>query len=112
LQGGQYKLLFGRVIGSLCDLLWEDHIKSEAMNFLNNTESIIKYGDCPIEPQTIKFINYLPQSIGEHLPNFLPGNERWKLKVYYNLNDTRVYEFDSYVLIRDEKSIFDSVASG
>lgn len=48
LAGGQYKKLFGRTLGPICEVLYEKHLESTAKNFLSKTNVSFPYGTCPI----------------------------------------------------------------
>jgi hypothetical protein len=112
LQGGQYKLMFNRELGGFCEIIWQDSLKEEAENFLKQSNLTFKHGDCPIQPTVFTLNNYSPDNLGDYLPAYVPGNERWKLTVFTEENGKRTTELDFYTILSDEKSIMSSIASG
>jgi hypothetical protein len=112
LQGGQYKLMFYRLLGKFCELIWEPHLKDASLKVLSYTNISVNYGDCPIKPGNYAFLDYAPDDIGEYLPPYIPGNERWKLKIYFEENGQRTGGFDVYAILRNTQSMFGSISSG
>jgi hypothetical protein len=73
-QGNQYKRIFTKELGPLCDAIYGEALAYEikrAMQFSNVT---FEFGTCPIEPTAILLNNYTPEGNTDYLPPYLPGN--------------------------------------
>lgn len=73
LSGGQYKKLFGRNIGKICDMGRDPSLKDQIMKFKAETNVSWEYGTCPIYKQTICVNNWTPDDLGDYLPPYIPG---------------------------------------
>lgn len=73
LSGGQYKKLFGRTIGNVCDVLNDPAMKKEVKNFLPYTNITWTYGTCPFPAGTVDVLDWTPDSIGDYIPPYIPG---------------------------------------
>lgn len=51
LAGGQYKKLFGRPMGTGCQVIYENHLENATRKWFSQTNLTITYGTCPILPQ-------------------------------------------------------------
>jgi hypothetical protein len=112
LQGGQYKLMFNRLVGKFCDSVYEPHLKEDTEKFFQRSNISITFGECPISPRAFTFNDFAPEGIGEFLPQYVPGNERWKLRIFLEENGKRTGSFDIYALLRNQQSMFSSTSSG
>jgi hypothetical protein len=73
LSGGQYKKIFGRTVGFFCDTAYNPEYENVVRKLIASTNATIKYGDCPILPQTIQINDATTDNIGDILPEYIPG---------------------------------------
>ncbi|KAG5680644.1 hypothetical protein PVAND_010138 [Polypedilum vanderplanki] len=91
MNGGQYKLMFGRLLGSACDQLYEDSMRITLEEFFVTTNlTQWSWGMCPIEGTTGVVKNYAPTTIGDHIPAYVPGSEKWKVELYFAENESNI----------------------
>lgn len=62
LSGGQYKKLFGRDIGGLCEVTWSKSSEKDAQYFLAHSKTTpnITFGMCPIPAAIVDVIDWSP----------------------------------------------------
>lgn len=107
LSGGQYKKLFGRTVGPTCDVLYEESLKKTVSYFFSKTNMTITHGVCPIEAQVIEINNWTPDDLGDYLPPYVPGNERWRLDVYLSKNGEVLGGNTYYAILRDAQKLIE-----
>lgn len=49
-----------------------------------------------------------PDDLGNYLPPYLPGNERWKVTLWVSKNDKTIGGITYYAILRDNQKLFDS----
>lgn len=107
MAGGQYKLMFERLLGPHCDALYEDHVRPFAEELFSATNYTDWYlGLCPIPAGYVQFKNYIPSTLGNYLPPYVPGGEKWKATFYYlNQTDSLLGGFSVYATLRSNYSL-------
>lgn len=98
LSGGQYKKIFET----------EKTREIEIKRFMTYTNATFTYGDKELAPQWVEIKDYDAANVGQFLPNYIPGNERWKVNIWLSENDEIVSGITYYVIIRDDAKLFDS----
>jgi hypothetical protein len=84
MAGGQYKLFAERVLGPPCEMMYEDHMRPTIEEFIAATNlSFWSWGLCPFPSNYMFLNNYAPSQIGNYLPPYLPGGEKWKASFFY-----------------------------
>ena len=105
---GQYKKIAGKTLGPFCDVLYEKHLESEIKSYFSHSNFSIKYGDCPINPQILNVNDYAPEGLGEYLPDYVPGSERWKVTLWFTKDEKFLGGFSVDSILRDNQKLFDS----
>jgi hypothetical protein len=108
MAGGQYKKIFGRTIGGFCQAAYEPHIEKDMRSYMESSNISIKYGTCPFPPGRINIMDWTPEGVGDYLPPYLPGNERWKVILWISKDDKRLGGIIFYVIIRNNEKLFES----
>jgi surfactin synthase thioesterase subunit len=86
LQGGQYKLIVEKDLGSVCDFLYSEGHRHIYEDFMSHTEPSVPFKTCPY-PQTQHNVkNYLLKGVNEMIPPYVPGSEKWKVEAEIRLN--------------------------
>lgn len=60
----------------------------------------------PIEHVYIR--DFTPDHLGEYLPPYVPGGERWRIDGWFSLNETVIGGIHFYGILRDNQKLFDS----
>lgn len=105
---GQYKKIFGRPLGGLCDRLYDEAFSEVTKNFWGHINSSVPFGTCPLPADYLFLKDWSPSDLGEYLPPYIPGEERWKVNVWYTKNEKVIGGFTTYAIIRDDQKLFDS----
>lgn len=82
LSGGQYKKIFGRVLGNFCEVLWASATESTVKKFFassNFTPPSIHFGMCPLPSLVVQVNDWAP---GELLEEFL---RNFDVKFYFQI---------------------------
>lgn len=108
MAGGQYKKIFGRTIGGWCSSVYEPHIEKDFRSYMEHTNLTIKYGDCPFPAEYINIKDWTPEGVGDYLPPYLPGNERWKIILWFTKKGVSLGGVTFFVIIRDDEKLFES----
>lgn len=76
---------------------------------MDHTNVSVSYGDCPIPPQNINVLDYKINNLGDYLPPYIPGNERWMLELILS---NRIGDIIGggrfYAILRDDEKLFNS----
>lgn len=54
----------------------------------------------------IGVISFL-ESLGEYIPPYIPGNERWKLTIWIKKDGERVSGMTYYAILRDNQKLIE-----
>lgn len=108
MAGGQYKKIFGRTIGGFCESAYEPHLEKDIRKYMAHTNLTIKYGDCPFPVGYFEIKDWTPDGVGDYLPPYLPGNERWKVILWISKDDVQLGGIAFYVIIRNDEKLFES----
>lgn len=108
LSGGQYQKLFGKTLGPLCDIVYEKSLENELRSAFQHTNLTIPYGTCPFPAQTVEVKNYVPSDLGDYLPPYIPGNERWKVTIWISKDEEIISGMTVYSILRDMQKLFES----
>ena len=95
-------------MGPLCDCTYEKSSEKSVKSALAKSNSTTPYGTCPIPPQVVNVMDYAPVDEGNFLPEYIPGNERWRVDVWLSKDDVKVTGMRIYAIIRDNQKLFDS----
>lgn len=115
LQGGQYKVMFQKEFGQPCEYAWSKIIENERNRFLKHLDVLdvkVVENMCPFPPHTAIVKDYSPNGLNEFLPEYIPGNERWKIQGIIKKNGEVVGGYILYLLLRNERSMFNNISSG
>jgi hypothetical protein len=107
MAGGQYKLMFERLLGPLCDIFYEEHMRFTVEEFYATTNlTSWTWGQCPALAGDIFINNYMPSQFGDYLPAYLPGGEKWKGEFYYVDKDKNIIGGTThYAILRSNYSL-------
>lgn len=107
-DAGQYKKIFGRTLGGFCDIIYDPSFKDVTQDFWNHINISVPYGSCPL-PSQVLYVNDHPlKDLGEYLPPYIPGGERWKVNLWFSKNEKIIGGLTEYAIIRDNQKLFDS----
>lgn len=56
----------------------------------------------------VKVNDWTPEDIGDYLPPYVPGGERWRADVWLSRNGEVISGVRYYGIIRDNQKLFDS----
>lgn len=112
LQGGQYKVMLVKNFGPFCDLIWQETVRDEINRYRQHMNLTIEDNQCPFPPLITTLQDYTPKDFGEYLPEYIPGNERWKMKVMFMKNKKIAGSYDVYIILRSKESMFTNISSG
>jgi hypothetical protein len=104
-NAGQYKLIFQRNLGPFCDAMYEEHLKQTYIELESTVNDSIPYKTCPVKPKGYRVTNYAPKNLGDYLPQYVPGGERWMLNFYYEKNQEILGGWNIYALLRNNQSL-------
>ena len=82
-SGNQYKMIVAKDLGPACSAMWDPFTEHDVRLALKLSNFSYPYGTCPMQPGTYSIRNYTPDGKTDYLPPYIPGNERWKIRVYY-----------------------------
>jgi len=107
LQGGQYKQIITKNLGKFCDALYEKYPGIEDyFNFFHQHAKVkVPWKTCPYSKGVNDVTNLLVDDIGNMLPPYIPGGEKWKIEVRYFENDVVVGGYNIYATLRSEQSL-------
>lgn len=105
---GQYKKIFGRSLSPVCNFLYEELFSNVTKDFWDHTNFSVPFGTCPIPSQTIFVRDWTPNDLGDYLPTYIPGGDRWKLADWLSRNGTNIAGIAVYSILRDNQKLFDS----
>jgi hypothetical protein len=52
--------------------------------------------------------DFAPNGVGDYLPVYVPGNERWRISVWYSKENVVLGGLTVYAIVRDEQKLFES----
>jgi hypothetical protein len=107
MAGGDYRMMFQRLLGPFCDMFYEDHMRPTIEEFFAATNlSYWTWGMCPL-PSAVGFVkDYVPSQIGNYLPPYLPGGEKWKCTLYLeDASNTTIGGITIYASLRSNYSL-------
>lgn len=105
-------MMLQKNLGKFCDLMWTGHLRDEINRLRQGTNMTLADDECPLKAQTIAVNNYTPKDFGDFLPEYIPGNERWKIKAIFSEDGKPLAGFDLYAILRTKESMFTNISSG
>lgn len=95
-------------LGPACDVIYGKSLEEEFRRAFAHTNISVPFGTCPIPAQWIGVKDYLLKDLGDYLPPYVPGNERWKITVRFLKEENVESIICFYLILRDEQKLFDS----
>jgi len=107
LQGGQYKSLFTKNLGKFCEALYQkDFAQTNFADFHAHCKLKVPFETCPYPKGKNEVTNFMVADIGNVLPPYVPGGEKWKIEVrFYKTNDELLGGYNVYAILRSEQSL-------
>jgi hypothetical protein len=104
-QGNQYKKMFEKDLGLFCDALYQDFFKANYEGFVSRTISKVPWKTCPYPAGPDEVTNWLIDDVGDALPPYIPGGEKWKAEVRFYEKEIVLGGYNLFAIIRNDQSL-------
>jgi hypothetical protein len=104
-QGNQYKKMFEKDLGPFCDALYQEPYKAQYERFVSHTISKVPWKTCPYPAGPEEITNYMMDDVGDLLPPYIPGGEKWKAEARFYEKEIELGGYNLFAIIRNDESL-------
>jgi hypothetical protein len=105
-QGNEYRRIFEKELDHLCDLYNEEEKFKEPFEYGHDHLKVkVLWKTCPYPKGPNEMFNLEVSELNRFLPEYLPGNEKWKIEARFSLHGKVLGGYNLYATLRSERSL-------
>jgi hypothetical protein len=94
-----------KTFNNICTLGYNETYRTHFEFFQSHQKIAVPWKTCPYPTGPNKLSNYLAKDYAEYMPEYFPGNEKWKLETHFLQDGKVVGGTIVYALLRNHRSL-------